>query len=178
MYFTPNSISWLAFKKTTESPWATNTSFFRPTLSWTMHFDLGFGSRRRKARVAGQSEKAHIKIYSWKTHWAQLALRPQKRIIKCSQVNRSGWGETMQTWHIPHLQTGLPFNWTNEIYSPEITNWRIPIQHLPEHVSSTEDHIKLPAFELRRLLCHLCRFQQPWLFQQKLTWKPNRELHC
>lgn len=45
----------------------------------------------------------------------------------------------------------------------------------PKHMSSTEDHIKLAAIEACSFLRHLCRFLQPWLFQQKLAWQRRRE---
>ncbi len=46
-----------------------------------------------------------------------------------------------------------------------------PIKCSPEHVGCTEDHIKLPTVQACSLLCHLRRFQQPRLFQQKLAWR-------
>lgn len=41
----------------------------------------------------------------------------------------------------------------------------------PEHVSSTEDHIKLWAVQLRSSLRHLRRLAETRLLQQKLTWR-------
>lgn len=47
--------------------------------------------------------------------------------------------------------------------------------HSPEHVGCAKHHIKLATIETRRFLGHFCRFQQPRLFQQKLTWWGERE---
>ncbi len=48
----------------------------------------------------------------------------------------------------------------------------------PEHVSGTEDHIKLRAVQLRSSLRHLRRLGETRLLQQKLTWRDGKTCQC
>lgn len=119
--------------------------------------------------IAAQHAKTNQQLSGWhcnKRRRSQSTAKENTQPDKCKLSVNPTVSEDHLFWHFKICSlTG---------YGPKL--WKqFYWKRSPKHMSSTEDHIKLAAIEACSFLRHLCRFLQPWLFQQKLAWQRRRE---
>lgn len=127
----------------------------------------------------------------WARMWRHKAAlhKTNQQTLGCSkrrkvQPSKSHWRRShVSLWiDLPLLYTASFLSSHGKLWLTHIEIWFVSLcmyygnhqmwknKYSPEHVSCTKHHIKLPAVKACSFLCHLRRFQQPRLFQQKLTW--------